>query len=295
MDVERNGQAAASRRKALQERAVVDRPLTVFGSYDAFSTLCVESAGSDALYLGGGNLTASLLGLPDMGLLSFTELEDAVRRLRRISDLPLIVDFDTGYGTALQITQFLPRLAAAGADAVHIEDQALSKRCGHLGAKGVVEPSEMCARVSAARDSAPDGFIVIARCDARSVEGLESAIERAHEYSAAGADWIFVEALESVDELRAVGASNIGKPLMANMVIGGKTPLLSPEDLGNLGYSVVLYAGAALQAAGHAVIRTLKAVRAGDDVTGDVLSLRERFDLLGVDAYMNLEARLLDG
>lgn len=268
--------------------------LILAGAYDAFSARCVEAAGFPCAYLGGGNLTASYLGLPDMGLLSITELEDCVRRVARAVSVPILVDFDTGYGNPFAAAQYLPRLEAAGAAGAHLEDQAEQKRCGHAAGHQVIAPAEMCRKLELARASVSDDFVLVARTDARQVEGLERAITRAHRYVEAGADWIFVEAPETRGELEAIGAAGIGRPLLANLVVGGKTPLLSPAELLDLGFQVVLYAGALLQAAGGAIMRTLRGLAEDGRVAEDTLmTLHERFEVLDHARYTAEESEAL--
>lgn len=257
------------------------RPLMMVGAYDAFSARCVQSAGLPVVYLGGGNTTASHLGLPDMGLLSFAGLEDVVRRVRRAVDIPLVVDVDTGYGNPFALGAHLRWLEALGVGGVHVEDQSEQKRCGHAGGHDVIPVGEMCRKVEVAASATSEDFVLIARTDARQVEGLDAAIDRARAYVEAGADWIFVEALESREELEAVGTAGLGVPLVANLVVGGKTPLLHPDELSVIGFDVVLYAGALLQSAGGAVLRTLRQLSGTGHVPQEgLLTLRERFEIL---------------
>lgn len=270
------------------------RPLVIAGAYDAFSARCVQAAGFPCAYLGGGNTTASHLGLPDMGLLTYASLEDCVRRVSRAIDIPLLVDFDTGYGNAFATGTNLSWLEQAGAAGVHLEDQAEQKRCGHAGGHEVISTAEMCRKIEIARQATSDEFVLVARTDARQREGLDGAIVRAREYAQAGADWIFVEALESREELAAVGAADIDRPLLANLVVGGKTPLLPPEELADLGFDVILYAGALLQSAGGAIMRTLKSLRSDGQVPEDgLMTLRERFAILDHDRFTRAEDEAL--
>jgi len=265
----------------LREALDQNRPLVMVGAYDAFSARCVQAAGMPCVYLGGGNMTASHLGLPDMGLLSFAGLEDVVRRVRRAVDLPMVVDVDTGYGNPFALGKHLRWLEDVGVGGVHVEDQSEQKRCGHAGGHEVIPVEEMCRKMEIAAAVTSDEFVVIGRTDARQVEGLDAAISRARAYVEAGADWIFVEALESLEELEAVGSASIGVPLVANLVVGGKTPLLNPEELAAIGFDVVLYAGALLQSAGGAILRTLKQLSESGSVPQEgLLTLWERFAVL---------------
>lgn len=264
-------------------RDVLDehRPLPIVGAYDAFSARCVQAAGFPCVYLGGGNMTASHLGLPDMGLLSYAALEDIVRRVRRAVSIPLVVDFDTGYGNAFALGHQLAWLEEVGVAGAHIEDQAEQKRCGHAGGHEVIPAAEMCRKIEQAVRSTSDDFVVIARSDARQAESLDAAIERARQYVDAGADWVFLEALETREELETVGRAAIGRPLVANLVVGGKTPMLTLRELGEIGFDVALYAGALLQSAGGAVMRVLQTLTDTGLVPDEgMLSLGERFEIL---------------
>ena len=266
------------------------RPLLVPGAYDAFSARCVQASGFPCVYLGGGNMTASHLGLPDIGLLSFAGLEDLIRRVRRAVDIPLLVDVDTGYGNVFAVGVHLRWLEDSGVAGVHLEDQSEQKRCGHAGGHDVIPTAEMCRKVEVAAAATSDDFVLIARTDARQAEGLDAAIARARAYVDAGADWIFVEALESREELEAVGAAGLEVPLLANLVVGGKTPLLHPDELAELGFDVVLYAGALLQSAGGAMLRTLQHLATEGHVPEDgLMTLRQRFEVLDHERFTAAE------
>ena len=220
---------------------ISDTTIQVPGASSALVARLIERSGFDALYLSGATFSASVLGLPDVGLFTLTELAQQTAYLTRACALPLIVDADTGFGEALNVERTVIELEAAGAAAIQLEDQQLPKRCGHLAGKSLVEPDVMCAKLRAAVAAREDeGLVIIARTDARGVTSLADAVERAKRYLDAGADWIFPEALLTKDEFEQF-ADEIDAPLVANMTEFGKSPLLTLEELAELGYSVVLY------------------------------------------------------
>jgi methylisocitrate lyase len=220
------------------------------GAHDALTALLARRAGFRALYVSGAGLSASR-GLPDLGILTLAELAEATRAIVRASGLPVLVDGDTGYGEALNVARLVRELEDAGAGAVQIEDQVLPKKCGHLSDKRLVAPDEMARKIAAAVRAARH-LRVVARTDAVEAEGLERAIARARRYRDAGAHVIFPEALRTVDELRTFARAVPG-PLLANMTEFGRTPLLSAEELGALGYSIVIWPISALRVAARAV------------------------------------------
>ncbi|MBI1900178.1 MAG: methylisocitrate lyase [Planctomycetia bacterium] len=226
--------------KQLRE-AVAQAPIQVPGAFNALAAMLIEEAGFEAAYLSGAALSAGTLAVPDVGLFTLTELAQQTQYLARSVDIPIIVDADTGFGDVLNVERTVIELESAGAAAIQIEDQQLPKRCGHLSGKTLVEPEQMCAKLKAAANARSDeGLVLIARTDARGVTGLDDAIERSKRYLDAGADWIFPEALESKEEFERFGQA-IEAPLVANMTEFGKSPLLTLEELADLGYSAVLY------------------------------------------------------
>jgi 2-methylisocitrate lyase-like PEP mutase family enzyme len=273
---------SASRRATFRELLNADGLIISPGVYDAFSGRIVESLGYKTVYLGSGNFCASHYGSADMGILSPEVVAAATRRVAAAVTVPLIVDVDTGYGGPFQVAVHLPRIVEAGAAAAQIEDQVLPKRCGHLEGKGLISTAEMCRKIDVMRRVVPDDFSIMARTDAVAVEGIDAAIHRAHAYAAAGADLIFVEAPVSDQMLGKIGAAEIGRPLVANMVVGGATPLRSGSDLQAMGYKLIIYAGAAIQAAGAAVRHCLDAlIRTGQlPESMQMLSLAERTELV---------------
>lgn len=224
------------------------------GVYDALTASLATDAGAEALYLSGAALAYTRLGRPDIGLVTMSEVADTIALIRDRVSTPLIVDADNGYGNALNMQRTVRLFERAGANALQIEDQSYPKRCGHLAEKRLISSSEMAGKIRAAVDArASSETLIIARTDAVAVEGFEAAMDRARLYAEAGADALFVEAPGSRDELAAVaGALGTGLPLMANMVEGGKTPILSAPELEALGFSLVIFPGGIVRAIAHA-------------------------------------------
>lgn len=233
-------------RKTTHLKALIRRPEIVLcpGVYDAYLARAVEQAGFEALYMTGAGVSHARLGMPDLGLLSFSEMLDQAYRIADAVDIPLIADADTGYGNAINVMRTIRAYERAGVAGCHIEDQEMPKRCGHFDEKRVVSTTEMLGKLAAALDARTDeDFVIIARTDARGVLGLEEALDRARAYAEAGADVIFVESPRSEEELERIGRS-VDAPLLANMVETGLTPLLPAERLERLGFSVVIHPGA---------------------------------------------------
>ncbi|MCI0361853.1 MAG: methylisocitrate lyase [Planctomycetaceae bacterium] len=258
---------------------VEEGTIQVPGAPNALAARLIERAGYDAMYLSGAALSAGVLALPDVGLFTLTELAQQTTWLTRSCGLPLIVDADTGFGEALNVERTVIELEAAGAAAIQLEDQQFPKRCGHLSGKSLIEPEAMCAKLRAATGARNDpSLVIIARTDARGVSNLADAIERAKRYLDAGADWIFPEALESKDEF-AEFARAVEAPLVANMTEFGKSPLLTLEELAELGYAVVLYPVTLLRVAMKAMESVLN-VMAVDGTQADLLDLLQTRDEL---------------
>ncbi len=228
----------------LRERLTAPRILPAPGVYDALSALLAEQAGFEAVYLSGASLAHTRLGRPDIGLVTASEVENTLANIRERIALPIIVDADTGYGNALNVMRTVKSLERAGASAIQLEDQTTPKRCGHLDGKSVIPTAEMVGKLRAALDarSSPETLIV-ARTDAAAIDGFDAALERAERFLEAGADVLFVEAPRSVADMKAATARFKGRvPLLANMVEGGKTPLLPAAELEALGFSIVIFA-----------------------------------------------------
>ncbi len=225
------------------------------GVYDALSALLVEQAGFEAAYLSGASIAYTRLGRPDIGLVSASEVANVVENIRERTALPLIVDADTGFGNALNVMRTVKTFERAGASALQLEDQTLPKRCGHLDGKTLVTADEMTGKIRAALDvRASRDTLIIARTDAVAVEGLEAALERAERYLEAGADVLFIEALRDAGQMQQALSRFAGRaPLLANMVEGGKTPILSASELERLGYRIAIFPGGTVRALASAL------------------------------------------
>lgn len=264
------------------------------GAPNALTARIVAACGFEVVYVSGAGIANWSLGVPDVGLTSLTEVADQVRRICDAVELPVVADGDTGYGNAVNVWRTVREFERAGAAALQLEDQVHPKRCGHFEGQEVVPAAEMAAKIHAAVDARRDhSFVIIARTDARAVEGLDGAIERAHAYREAGADLIFVEAPRDEDELARIGREIPG-PLVANMVEGGKTPILTREALGALGFALVLYANLAPRAsmrAMHEALTILQTDGTSTAVERDIATMAERNQLTGLADWQALEQR----
>jgi 2-methylisocitrate lyase-like PEP mutase family enzyme len=237
-----------STRREFRHALVPGAALILPGVANALAARIVADAGFDAAYVTGAGIANTHLGIPDNGLVTLTELVGHVAAIREIFPGPLMVDADTGFGNALNMTRTVKLLERAGADAIQIEDQVFPKRCGHFEGKEVIPAPEMVAKIKAAVDARNDpDLLIVARTDAIAVEGFDAAMERAHAFREAGADVGFVEAPTSPEQIAAIG--RLPWPQLINIVVGGKTPELSNAELKALGFACVLYANTALQAA----------------------------------------------
>jgi methylisocitrate lyase len=262
--------------------------IQVPGAPNALVGRLIEEMGYTAVYLSGAAMSVGVLAMPDVGLFTLTELAQQVAYLTARVGVPVIVDADTGFGDTTNIERTVTELERAGAAAIQLEDQQLPKRCGQLSGKSLVSPDAMCAKLRAAASArADDSTVIIARTDARGVEGLEGAIHRAQQYITAGADWIFPEALASRGEFGAF-ARAVTVPLVANMTEFGKSPLLDFDDLSAMGYRVVLYPVTLLRVAMKAIESSLT-ILAADGTQRELLDLmqtrQELYDLLEYDSY----------
>ena len=270
---------------------VADRTVPIPGAPSALVGRLIERMGFDAVYLSGAALSAGVLGLPDVGLFTLSELVQQVTYLTRSVDVPVIVDADTGFGDVANVERTILELEAAGAAAVQIEDQESPKRCGHLSGKTLIATEVMCAKLRAAAAAKADpNLVIVARTDARGVDGFDAAVERAQQYLEAGADWIFPEALTTRDEF-ARFAEAVDAPLVANLTEFGKSPLLPQSDLAELGYAAVLYPVTLLRVSMKAIEAAL-ALLAQEGTQEELLDLmqtrEELYDLLD---YEELERR----
>jgi methylisocitrate lyase len=231
------------------------------GAYDALSARLAERAGFEAVFTTGFGFAATLLGVPDYGLLTMSETMDRVRHIVRAVSVPVVADMDTGYGNPLNVIRTVRECVALGVGGIILEDQEWPKKCGHFEGKRVIPAEEHAAKLRAAVDArGDDGLVIIARTDARAPLGLDEAIARGKLYRDAGADVVFVEAPQSIEELHAVAAAIPDAPLFANMIEGGKTPLLTSAELQELGYKMVVYPLSALFSAAKAVADTYRAL-----------------------------------
>lgn len=265
------------------------------GAPNALAARVIADLGFESIYLTGAGLTNMHLGLPDLGFMDLTQVAEHAMSIRGVVDLPLIVDADTGFGNAINVAHATRVLEQAGASAMQIEDQLAPKRCGHFAGKELIPPEEMAGKVRAAVDARRDGLVVIARTDACAVEGLSSAIDRASQYIEAGADMTFVEAPETLDDLRAV-PKLLPAPQMLNMVLGGKTPIVTQTQAGEMGFALVLYANAALQGAIKGMQTALRSLRqTGVLDEGAVTSFAERQRLVDKATFDAMELRYAAG
>lgn len=263
------------------------------GVADALNARIVVQHGFEAVYMTGAGTTAVRLGMPDVGLLSMTEMVDNAARIVDASNLSLIADADNGYGGVLNVRRTVQGFERAGVAAIHIEDQSLPKRCGHLAGKQLVETDEMVSKIKAACDARIDpNFTIIARTDAIAVDGFEAAIERALRYKEAGADMLFVEA-PSAEQLPLI-APRLDAPLLYNMAASGKTPFLGKDEIEQLGFKLIIYPNwlilASIRAAGS-ILELLKRTGSIAEAVPNVASFREFFDLVGMQEVQRLEGK----
>ena len=274
-------------RKMLQS----DRGVILPGAPNALAARVVADLGFSAVYLTGAGLTNTLLGLPDLGFLDLSQVTEHTMAIRGVVDLPLVVDADTGFGNALNVSHTVRALERAGASAVQLEDQRAPKRCGHFDGKELIVADEMVSKIKAPVDSRREDVVVIARTDACAVEGLEAAIERAGRYIDAGADMTFVEAPNSLEELKEI-PKRLRAPQLLNIVLGGKTPIVDRKSCEDMGYSVVLYANAALQGmllGMRTALRTLREKGVLDERDRCIASFAERQRLVGKEKFDEME------
>src|SRR5579875_1604864 len=251
------------RRPRLRELLGAGELVLAPGCYDALGARLVEEAGFSAAYMTGFGTAAGLLGRPDVGLLTQTEMVDNARRIAGAVEIPLIADADTGYGNPINVIRTVREYEAAGVAAIHIEDQVMPKKCGHMEGKQLIEAEEMVAKVRAAVAARrSEDFVIIARTDARAVEGLDGALERARRYRAAGADALFVEAPQSVQEIERIAEAFADVPLLFNYAEGGKTPPVSHDFLRDRGFSIAIFPLSVLLTATAAIRSVLAGIRA---------------------------------
>lgn len=264
------------------------------GCYDGLTALQVQQAGFACAYLSGASVAFTRLGRPDIGLTTMTEVANVISNIRERIDIPIIVDGDTGFGNALNVQRTVRLFERMGASGIQLEDQTLPKRCGHLDGKTLVPVDEMLGKIRAAQDArADDATVIVARTDAIAVDGLDAALERGAAYADAGADVLFVESPLDDEQLRIVGATLGDRiPLLANMVEGGKTPLHSVDELGALGYRVVIFPGAMVRMLSRAASAYLDALKRDGTTAGIIDSM---FDFRAVNTVIGTDEMLADG
>lgn len=291
-DLLRNRPVGAGR---LRELIAGDEPVLLPGCYDALGARLIEQAGFDVVYMTGFGTAASLLGRPDVGLLGLSEMVDNARRIGAAVDLPVVADADTGYGNPINVIRTVQEYERAGVSGLHIEDQVMPKKCGHMEGKEVIPTADMVAKIEAAAAARqnPD-TVIIARTDARAPHGFDDALDRAHRFADAGADVLFVEALTGEDEIERVAAELAGIPLVFNWAEGGKTPPLSHERLVELGYKLIIMPISTLLVATRAIQDALVAIKEAGSPLGAIDKMPgfgEFTDLIGLPEINVLEQR----
>jgi len=269
-----------------------EKPLQVVGAVNAYSALLAQQAGFHALYLSGAGVANSSFGLPDLGITTLENVAEDARRITAACPLPLLVDADTGFGSAFNIARTVKELTRAGAAGMHIEDQVQAKRCGHRPGKAIVSKQEMVDRVKAAVDARTDPqFVIMARTDALAVEGIDAAIERAIACREAGADMIFPEAMIELNQYRRFSDA-VKAPVLANITEFGKTPIFNVEELRDAGVALVLYPLSAFRAMSAAALKVYGAIRTDGTQRNVVDVMQTREDLYGVLHYHDYERKL---
>ena len=283
-----------STRQQLKQLVEARSGLLVPGAFNALSAKVVADLGFQAIYVTGAGVTNMWFGMPDQGFMGLHEIAEHTARIRDAVQVPLIVDADTGFGNALNVIHTVRTLERAGADCIQLEDQVAPKRCGHFNGKEVISTEEAVDKIKAAVDARRDGnLLIMARTDAAATHGFEAAVERAQRFAEAGADILFVEAVTEAEQVRAL-PQRLPTPQLMNMVIGGKTPIFNADQLGELGYGIVLYANAALQGAVMGMQKTLTTLRDAKEVREDsglVTPFAERQRLVGKGEWDALEKR----
>ena len=281
--------------RTLRDRIEHDEILPALGGFDAMSARLIEHVGGEVVYMSGSATSSATHGRPDVGLTTMTEMVDTARRMAAAVDVPVLCDADTGYGNALNVRRTVREYERAGVAGVHLEDQTFPKRCGHFEGKSLIPTDEMVAKVRAATDAREDdAFVVVARTDARAVEGFDAAVDRARAYVDAGADVLFFEAPRTEDELQRVGETFPDVPLLANMAEGGQTPLYSASELEAFGFDLVIYPTTAFKAAAKTMREVYEEILSTGTQAGvmdRVMTWEERDAVTGHDEIRDLERR----
>lgn len=275
----------------LRRAVAAEHPLQVVGAVNAYHAIMAERVGYRALYLSGGGVAAASYGLPDLGMTSLNDVLEDVRRITYVTELPLLVDADTGWGNAFNIARTVKEMTRAGAAGVHIEDQVQAKRCGHRPGKGLVPKEEMVDRIRAAVDARTDDFVIMARTDALATEGMEAALERAAAYVAAGADMVFPEAVQELSQYQEF-VDAVGVPVLANITEFGATPLFTVKQLESVGVGLALYPLSAFRAMNKAALGVYEAVRRDGGQQHVVATMQTRMELYDFLDYHAYEQKL---
>ncbi|MFZ2314750.1 MAG: methylisocitrate lyase [Gammaproteobacteria bacterium] len=278
--------------RGLRQALSQENPLQIVGTINAYTALLAKNAGFKAIYLSGAGVANASFGLPDLGMTNLANVADDVSRITGACDLPLLVDIDTGWGSAFNIERTIKTMIKAGAAGVHLEDQVQAKRCGHRPKKEIVSTEEMCDRIKAAMDAKYDpNFVFMARTDALAIEGLELAIERIHRYVEAGAEMIFFEGVTELAQYKAV-TSAIDIPVLANITEFGMTPLFSKHELKDVGIELILYPLSAFRAMSRAAEKTYEIIRTQGSQNFAVPDMQTREELYKVLDYYGYEHKL---
>tara|TARA_B100000678_G_scaffold246240_1_gene218980 strand:- start:233 stop:1090 length:858 start_codon:yes stop_codon:yes gene_type:complete len=278
-------------RKLLQDKS---KPLVMPGVYDAIGAKIVEKVGFEAMFQTGYGTSATLFGMPDYGFIGSTETVDNARRICHAVSTPVIVDADTGYGNALSVWKLVQELEEVGVSGIFLEDQKWPKRCGHMQGKEVIQKDEYAEKLQAALDARSNkDFIIVARTDARAIEGLDKAIERGLYYKKIGADAIFIEAPKTIQEMKIIGKS-INAPLVANMIEGGATPIISKSKLHKMGFKIVLYPLSVLFSNTYSTLKLLQELKKSGTtkkLSKQIVSFNQFNDIVELSKYRKLEQK----
>ncbi len=274
----------------LKDRLEQDGIIVMPGVYDALTAKIAEKVGFEIIFQSGYSVSATLLGMPDYGFLHAGDTLEQAKRITRASSLPLIVDIDTGYGNPLNVWKIIKDLESIGVAGVFLEDQVWPKRCGHMQGKQVIDSNEYIQKLKAAIDAKSEDFIIVARTDALEPLGIDEAIKRAKMYKDIGADVIFIEAPKSIEDMKKI-CNAIDAPLVANMIEGGKTPLLSARELEDLGYKLVVFPLSALLASAYAIKNVFQALKDDGITSGNMLDFEAFNRLVELQKYKKLEER----
>ena len=278
-------------RKLLQDKS---KPLVMPGVYDAIGAKIVEKVGFEAMFQTGYGTSATLFGMPDYGFIGSTETVDNARRICHAVSTPVIVDADTGYGNALSVWKLVQELEEVGASGIFLEDQRWPKRCGHMQGKEVIQKDEYAEKLQAALDARSNkDFIIVARTDARAIEGLDKAIERGLYYKKIGADAIFIEAPKTIKEMKIIGES-INAPLVANMIEGGATPIISKSKLHKMGFKIVLYPLSVLFSNTYSTLKLLQELKKSgttSKLSKQIVNFNQFNDVVELSKYRKLEQK----